>query len=1560
MKSLRLALSLAAALAIPAAWSQTSYASAVKPIHAGVLLLDGNVNGGGNVVNPAPFVWYNLDRNGAVKPAGWDISNPKASALATTEMSTRWATFGQTVTAGTRLTKSEAGYWEVRASSLSVSDVAQFDVLYANVSNNLSLSPKEREALRAFVDGGGVLWIDVSQAATLDLINGFPTGFKTSNVGSGTLKVDPFATVATSPFALGARELSSAMSQSTGIISPVLPADLVNGGGTDISLLNQTVGYDYGAEAKTVAYDSSGTIITVSRHGAGFIVVSTRGIGASLNQVLVGSSYDPNVGFYADAPAFDRSSSAAAEFAVNVASLSASHSSSQNDSRQSNSIGTDLGAPLLKTFSSPIGYNVQNYSQYAPAIYKGLIVVSVNDRTSGLSHLEVYNAKPGADLDGTGPGDKGIADFKLGNPQDLIWKSQDMPGPISAPTCFEVSNPASGVPVDQIVVDAADGYIYAYDAFDLDLSGHIIGDTAATPKYQIQPTTGGTIQTPSYTQLGSGPFAPTFQEGLLFVVDTQVAGSIPAGRVWVVNPAQGAVVTDAAGQQFVVGGSANPSIPAPSGSVTVGYIPVQDNSGGYDRVVYVPTRPTGTSAAGLTSLWFGVRGEAPISVTNTGGNLQITTRSQPRVADLNISTTPADPLGFKLSVIDGNGRPYAQNSPLISQFSGTYSNAGVGVVNVPFSGVLAATDNLRVDYTLDWGNPTITNAILRGSLTFPDNSQFGRRILGSMPLAPNGTLFATVSSQQKANPGGDLYAISEQGYGKFKLIYRFSAYDAHQITESGGFITYGETFADTDGMINYAAGLQGSITNLTFASAPAVRGSDVFVTLVGDKTTGTGTIPVSVVLALKENPEPVEIHVGGLQDNFQIIQPDLTSSDDRINPKLSVQVLANQYSYVKDSTGTNGVITIDNLMSSDRGPISNALSLSQPIIIRQAGLTDTLIEPSQNGIWNPIEWYAVLEGFDSPATPKATGSTLLISGASQLDGVLNGTTPAMVGASYGFNIDVPSTDGTNLIQDPRGRSWMVQAPLVVSTTAFATSPYLKWPSFAGASSGASMANQIGFLLRRLPQAEVPGTTNLWAVGAGEGTLATIGSSASGSELAAFQLADFLVADEGRVARFDGSGDALYTSESTLGTGLVADVSNVGDVSKLVRPVRAYGISNTEMLVVDQGANRVVRMGNNGRENRSITGFIVDPVHPVAGYDAGEPSQLSGPKDATMYTEYVLAANNTFTSPNAYEYWVHYLIADAGNRRLVDLVDRYVSDSSGNVLAPIQLGVLNWHSVIYNGASGVATLNGKNWTYDSVSRLVDPSSGLAIYAAGIGSAPSAGSTDLANPATSDAEENTGNGGVLLLRQGQSSIVISKAAIPAQPANILFDSTGTLNSIARSARYHRFAGVQSVNIRAYYNSVAARISYAVMIADASGVYEIVPSDPTDLTKDWNVQWMLTNEAYQAMRGLSVPVTTTIGTPDASNPLTLRAAYARRLSSGDVLIVNSYYGTLKDLSTNFSGEVVVVDGTIDATNSDANFGFGFGKQNLGFGNASFRFQLPPIHGARTLQIPVFADKQ
>ncbi|MBI3722159.1 MAG: hypothetical protein HY248_06355, partial [Fimbriimonas ginsengisoli] len=523
-------------------------------------------------------------------------------------------------------------------------------------------------------------------------------------------------------------------------------------------------------------------------------------------------------------------------------------------------------------------------------------------------------------------------------------------------------------------------------------------------------------------------------------------------------------------------------------------------------------------------------------------------------------------------------------------------------------------------------------------------------------------------------------------------------------------------------------------------------------------------------MALRADPEPVEIRVGALNldPGFQILQYDVTASDDKQDPSRFSLFQANQYSFEKDPASGYAVIHMDNLMGTTRGPVTNALSESQPILIRQSGQPDIPLWPDANGgTWSPLLWYACLDGYNASRGPKVTGDTVYVAGSSTLPSLLaTGTIDehaTLIGIASDIGLDDPFTHA-----DP-ARPWQSQVWWAdTSGGGYAPNPNFRWPQIAEQLASTPLTLQQWQDQLAL-QPVLNGDSSASGVVAGDGAL--IAWTITG--LFEYTPAEFIVADEGRLARFDSGGSPLWSSDASLESGASRDLGAVGNVHPLVRPTRAYAFGPTDTIVVDTAANRLVQLSVTGREERSIESFQLGrrasngtPFAPE-GYRSGEPLNFNSPRDVLSFTEFVTAASNTvFSNPQPLEYWVHTLVADGGNRRLLELVDRYGADpTTPEVGDPLVDGGVAHHGILL--LHSPAQFTGKNWEYSALARVYvpDPLNPRFVLAAGIGGTlPTRSDTGLATPdAAAIREEDTGNGGIVVFDLDNSQVV-NAATLP----------------------------------------------------------------------------------------------------------------------------------------------------------------------------------------------------
>jgi hypothetical protein len=1528
-------LGLAAAAALSA--SPLNYSQRNVAFRAGVLVLDSQRDiASGERLNYSPYVWLNLDSNRNVKPAGWSFFNPNASTRVTPQIANRWAIhnalfgYGAGPSIGENLTKRYGAYWEVTLSQASDAQITSYDLLHLSAYGVVRLNPLEREKLRKFLEGGGVLWVDVVNGATIDEINSIPLAFAISGANLG-LPADgdflhPLLSV---PHTVAFDSLGLMQSET---ILGLRFVDLT-ASAPDIRTMQAPTEGD-STKLLPVASDARGPVIMVGQVGDGFVVVTSRGVARTLNRSLD----DPAAGNLNRAhkafnPTFDRGADAAAKLATNLAHLTAGHAQIAKGARKNNSSPIDVGAPLLKRFDAELPLTNTVYKP--PTIFGGMAIVASGNQ------IFVYDANPGSDLNRDGNPDDGVPDFGIGANVDLIWSSTVLTGPLSAPACAEIPD-AAGAPQQQISVVDGTGRLLIFNAFP------------PTPGLgTIAPS--NTINPPRGTN-ANAPLAPVYHDGLLFVADEASAGlGGIVGRVWTVDARTGAHLPGT----WQAGGVLAPSFQRPAVSPVVGYIPVADGSGAVDRVLYVGSHANALAgqSASISSLWLGVKGEKPTSFAEGAGQVTVITRAAGSSLPI-FYPGAGHPLGIKLTVMDANGDTLTA-AAMNAIFDGTIiQNNGVLTFNKKAGQNLPAGATLRLDYTIDWGTgqPGPTAQLLRGQLNLPDDGSRERKILHNMALSPQGTLHLVHGFKPAPNDfiathqGGGFYSFREEGRGAFKLLNRYELYPQHTVVlNQAPQATIRETLTDNDELQQIPMAspfLSGNFGRLNFQGGPAIHNGVVYVTARGFKA--PFQVPCTIVMAFQADPDIPAINVGDISGSFTVLQPDFARSINKTSPEQFTILQSNQFVYERQPGADRGTIRLDNLMSSTRGPVQNAISRSQPIIIRRSNQPDQLIEPNATGSkWTPLLWYAVLHGIANDSPPTVTGETAFFAGTSVLPSILRGDPFPWnpTGLLTGLDSDISPTDSF-LVSDP-SRPWLKQLwqlKIVSPPNDIRPNPAIRWPQSAG------VTNFLQWAVRLL-QTTLGASPNAFGVVAGDGVLL----SWSSQGLWGFSRSDFLVADEGRLARFDPGGNPVWASDASLSTGSALDIGSAANVKPLVRPTRAYPVAANEMIVADPGANRVVRLDTAGRELRSINQIRLDPNFVPDGFEANAPLRLTAPRDVLTFTSYQVN-QTTFSnpSPTGLELWVHHVIADSGNKRIVEIVDRYranattrrneglITDASGEKA----LGVLLWHSP--------SSFSGKNFNYTSLARVyVDAGvNSRWVYAAGIGSAlPTRVDTGLDSPAPNLPREAEGGNGGIVIFDWANSQVINEVTVPGSGANVFYNpATGAFDAPARPQRQKLLGNLSSVSMRnVLHPTFGSRV--AIMFTDAEGVFEIL--QPTS-GGAWVANWMLPREVYKVMRHQFM-------TNNVSNlnPRDLRAYYARRLDSGEVLIVNGYYGQRLDGSS-FTGEVIQVDGDLDAPGGTGQFGFDFNKQNLGFWTFSVRFELPPVVGSRGLVIPVFADRR
>ncbi len=1530
-----------------------------------------------------PYALYNLDSNRSIKPAGWTVVNPYAPSRVTQDIYDRWFSLdSSTPPVGTAIAKNNAAYWEVFLSQVSDDTLANYDLLVVNPRFYASLNPLEQQRLRRFVDHGGVLWIDPAGMnpgiSGMDEFNNFPIPFlQVPAPGgiSGIQQTNFDSPLMKSFINMGPSDIDYLNSNLSSYILQNVDFSLYGGTVNAISTLAGATTTDF-LSLQTVSTVAGSPVISLGRIGDGFVVVTARGASVMLNRSHDAlGNYLANTGFAAMRPVLDADGLAATKLAVNMVSLLREYRQPAGGSQKVSSSAIDLNPPLIaRSLVANSNYGANNGAA-SPTIYKGLLVTTVD------GYIKVYDANPANDLDGDGNPDEGIQDYSLGTSYDEIWESSQLPQPLSSPVCAEVPGGGGNQPTDEVLVVDGNGNLHVFNLEPRNADG-TLSSTANEASYSpISPPNGAATLDPVNSPI---PLAPTVHEGIAYLTDNFQRGPGQlTGRIWLVNLATGAYVSSTGtGGPFVAGGT-NSSVQLPQftyGS-TVGYIPILDNSGGMDKVVYTPFAGNpafSVTSAGFTSLWLGAKGERPTTYDpqpgNTSDGLQVTTRASQSGLPI---YTGSGQLGVKLTIIDQNGNPLNATA-MAGLFTGQVQDLGGGVLKFLFApgitSLPSGTTGVRIDYTIDWGSsiPGVLAAVERGRVMLPDQPSSGssspRTIMGAVALSPRGTAYVVAG---ELGTNGGLFGFREQGRGLFNCILRYELYGQHSITLNGSTnVTSQPTVIDEDYLVTNVVPILNNknMTGLSFSGGPSIRNNQVIVTATGKK----GFIPVTIVMAFNAEPSTPQFVIGDLPDGTEILQPDMARSTVLNQPETQSALSLGSYQY--DSA--TQIVTFPSLSGSSRGQIQNCLSLSQPVIIRKPGQSDVLLQPDSVGgsVWNPLQWFYVIDGMvPSGGTPLITGNSVFISGASGLySGLSGGSFLNTTGTLYALNAQIPANQLHPTVERPwQNQLWSLDP---ATSTPFVGDANVLWPQLNTVTSFDDFKIKLGQTTLGVGATTIGGagpvpSTKSFGVVGGDNVLAAWGDQG----IYTYAKGNFVICDEGRVIEMDASGNPLWSTDTTTSVG-PSNISSAGSIKSLVRPVRAYKITDSRYLVVDAGANRVATLNQDGIEARSISNFKLDPAIVPNGYVAGEPLTLNGPRDALYYTTFVnmgsalnLVSQGDGQTNTSTEYWQHYLVADTGNNRLVEIIDRfYYNPVTQAIGSPVtiggvaQVGVLLWHSP--------ASVTGKQYAYTSINRVKvpDPSGGHFVYVTGVGGTlPTRVSNglDVQSP-TSIVDVKTGNGGIVIFDPTNPNglLPINSIQLPDvtgtsfwNPSSGQFDNSinqstpaGLQTYLRRKGGVHTFTNLNSVTAKVVQIGSVEQI--AIMITDSTGVYEAT-YDPTNPGSGLSLDWMMPNEVF---RNMKQTVAGGVTVPAQSNAIDLRALYAKRLDSGEILIVNGYVGYTLGGAT-FSGEIMQVDGTANSAK--------WTQTNLGFGNTSISLDLSgmnPSTGTRGILMPVFADRR
>jgi hypothetical protein len=1392
-----------------------------------------------------PFVWHVLDRRTDYKPAGWDFVNPLAVP-------------------GSR--KNTAPYWVVNLDNISLEDLRQFDaVVIATQGNNIGFTPEQREKLRKFVDAGGLLWIDNQAAYTIDSRTPLFLDLQFNSEGlTNGLLVYPTHPLMNAPYPISRGELNRMGAGIRGSLSAT---------GAD---LNAPAAPSVLAPI-AVRQDNRRPVLAAGQYGSGAVVVSSIGIAYALSHAVA----PPGV------PVASENFAAAApqnlKFGYNMVQWASAFTAQRKNARRTSGSFESIGAPLVEKWGLT-GLQAVGTFASAPVFYNGALFVVGSSPLGGL-RLYCFDANPRRDLDGDGNEDDGLPDlWQRGTPYDEVWEAPLGSEPTSAPQIVEVPTDSND-PMQRalVVVTLKNGSVRAYRAFPRTggINAPIAGlSDGSNLVWERTPPNAVAFDSDSVP-------APAAAEGILVVPVLQTGAGGNNGRLVVLWARTGDVINSGnPGQDWI---QPRTTLPPIRGGVTLGYVQDRGQTGegsmANDLMAYVSTAPsatTGTLTSAVYAFWLGTKGE----VLSNPNNDKRTFVSRAQGRQLHIFVTDASsPYAALNPVVWVYDRQANGALVLVNRYDLPDSRITVNAGTIVFSDRPAANPVVVMNYFIDWGKSPGTP--VRSSLGIADVvPNPSKTILDQPVLDANDNVIYTTDN-------GSIYGLLEQTGNRTVMRWRWQLHNGYtdQITpQRSETVPPSLMLKHTLFGTRVPPGAEVGLTTGGFTAPPAVFGDTTYAVAEARGTFPGIPFPISgtVLMAFHNNPK-VELRLRDENNNPVSIPGNATLQIRQVDTIRSAGGTT-QYTYVQPAQYSvrrlAGVITINNMMPGAGGAGAIfAFSLSQPtLVVVTAGS-----EPPRHfyipaSEYSNLKWFMFIPAVRVMASPVVAGDVVYLSAQVDAPGVQVSTVIAVSADPTATDPSIQQGDDVPLITQDTDKPNHVLWPALGKPGDYGYDPNNP------ATWGPSLINLLTSTLNELQRAQV-GTRGIAAVAASNGLLAAVGDTG----IKVFERQMTLIADSHRLLEMDPGGKVAWSMDSSklwgAASGGSAPVVSITPTS-VARPARVYRTGANEMLMVDTGNNRIVWVDKSGNVVSELRRFenpprldLSDPSKPPAPLAPGDPHELREPQDVNIYTEYVprtgSAGNrlNPFEDAQDLEFWVHYLIADTGNGRLVDVIDRYVADPSTGAVGPL----IAARQLLWTSAEGAER---RKYRYTGIQRVVSGYRGGAPVFTLVAT--------VANyRVRPDGTGEEGVGGTVMVRTIGAGLDITEA----------FSEVLLPNEPLGSNRRVPIGSPNSVQVYPVrYDVATGNVIYHIVLASDKGVFDLERVAPNQ----WRIRWRLTDEVYRSLTHLRdrirgpQPVDVYI-----SRAIPLWAASAVRLPNGNYLIANAYRGVLPD-SSRFSGEV------------------------------------------------------
>jgi hypothetical protein len=721
----------------------------------------------------------------------------------------------------------------------------------------------------------------------------------------------------------------------------------------------------------------------------------------------------------------------------------------------------------------------------------------------------------------------------------------------------------------------------------------------------------------------------------------------------------------------------------------------------------------------------------------------------------------------------------------------------------------------------------------------------------------------------------------------------------------------------------------------TTVGSPIVTNEGVTYFLARGRTVQSwgNSVPVSVLIALRSEPNiSLKLPIGFDPTRGVVVsQLDALSSAPNTTARTVRASTSNVGNSVLRLDGPRGRIDVLNF---NAGNNSNLFSAAQSFVVSATPVGEAaprrfIVSPrpddlasntagnegqpiNVSGGFTPILWYYVLPG--NPTSP-----------------------PTLVGDNIYFTLRAAS-GGTYLIaadSDPSSNDATVrvgfseQVPNVYARERATTAPF-------------NVTDQKTVHVKVMPVTAPTGAPDVQAAPVAAGGVLALNTS-----FGAFAFSDqtTLIADARRIIEVNADASAQWTVDGTQLRSVVGgtlpqfgpngEILNLGtpdptagrvavDTKPLSHPTKVRRIGNGDYIIADTGNNRIVRVDRGGLVTWSLD-TLADPYNILSG---GEPTTLSGPTDIQYYV------TPTVDTTGVVGYEVHYIVADPGNHRIIEVAD-YFNRNGVNINAPGTTGTAGQHVVVWS--TRTQSGQGRQYRFESINRYLgtgtDPATGT-VYSSGFPYIVATVSNVRVAGGSSSASTDFSGGSLVSLRYApfNTTLQVRDATgnqvgykpwqtVAAEPAG-----NGTILAAADDLQMRNAAGnvvVRRLARPTYFQQInlpgrdatqptgpANPPRTVYLICDGDGVYAVYAYTGANGPVR-QVLWMFRQQEYNALNLSQVTGRPAFRAGAEAELPRFAPSAARLLPNGHLLITNAWAGKSALFQNGrFTGEVLQVD--------------------------------------------------